>query len=258
MKTISIINYKGGVGKTTSASNIAGYLACIKKYKVLCIDLDAQANLSLSFGISEARKKVIGSVITGAYDFKEVLVETTTCGIGLAPASLEHDQNLRYLQTMIDADKALRRVMDEQVAGLGYDYCIIDCAPSLNQFTVNALAASDYFLVPVDAEYFATMGLTELLRKVREIQKLLHPGLQALGAFITRNNRAERRNIVKEIKATLDAQSTIHMLASDIRTDVKLVEAPTRGLSIFDYAPNSRGAEDYQALTEEILTIINQ
>lgn len=257
MKTITIINYKGGVAKTTSAFNIAGYLACKLKKKVLCIDLDSQANLTVSFGVDGIKDRVIGSCMIGTYDFDHVAINTNTCGITLAPASLVHDNNLRYLGSMTANDLALKRVLQDQVADLGFDFCIIDCAPSLNLFTINALAASDYFLVPVEPEFYATVGLTDLLAKIKETKKLLHPNLEALGAFITKNNRGERRKIIKEIKETLNNQPIIKILDANIRVDVKLVESPKVYQTIFEYAPDSRGAEDYAALVEEILTIIS-
>ena len=240
---ITISNHKGGVGKTTSALNIGAGLASFGK-TVLLIDLDPQANLSQSLGIREPSETVYGS-IRGEYPLKPVQIAK---GLDLVPSTLDLSGAEIELSSETGREYILRELL-EPIRDR-YDYILIDSPPSLGLLTINALTASQEVFIPLQAQYLALQGLSKLIEVIEKIQKRLNKSLRIGGVFITQydSRKVLNRNVVE----TIEAHFKDKVFHTRIRDNVALAEAPTAGLDIFSYAPNSHGAEDYLALSEEI------
>lgn len=248
MKTISIMNHKGGTGKTTSSINIGAGLAR-KGHKVLLIDIDSQANLTEGLGIGEVEESVYDSISEN----KKLPVLNITENLDLVPASIDLLGAEMEIVSKIGREQILKKLLKPIRAE--YDYIIIDCPPSVGLLTVNAMVASDTILLPLQGEYFAYKGVDRLLGIVQEVRDNLNDQLEIGGVFITQINT--QRILTKTIvdKLTEDLQDKV--FDSKIRINVALAEAQLQGQSIFDYAPESNGAKDYEMLVEEILTKLN-
>jgi chromosome partitioning protein len=237
-KTISIANFKGGVGKTTSTINIGAALQQAGK-KVLLIDLDPQFNLTQSLGVSDAQRPVYGS-LRGEYPLSPIRIME---GLDLIPSSLE----LIKAEIELAAEFKREDILNRLLANLTpqYDYILLDCPPSLGLLTINAFVASDDIYVPVEAEFLALKGYAVLSEAIGRI------GLTIDKVFVTKydGRKILNRNVLDTIQGSLGDAS----FKTTIRENVALAEAPTQGLDIFRYAPRSIGADDYRALTIEIM-----
>ena len=250
-KIICIANQKGGVGKTTTAINLAASLAAAEK-KTLLIDCDSQGNASSGMGIDKdiiSKKNLYHSLI-GEVLLKEVIVSTQLPFLDVVPANQDLIGIEVEFVTLEDREKKLRILLKNLDAA--YDFIIIDCPPSLGFLTVNALVASDYLVIPLQCEYFAMEGLGYLLNTVRLVKARLNPSL-ALGGilltmFDTRNTLSHR--VSEDVKKHFGQK----VFKTIIHRNVRLSESPSHGLPIILYDIKSRGAVSYMELAQEILT----
>jgi chromosome partitioning protein len=250
-KIICIANQKGGVGKTTTAINLAASLAAAEK-KTLLIDCDSQGNASSGMGIDKdviSKKNLYHSLI-GKVLLKEVIVSTQLPFLDVVPANQDLIGIEVEFVTLEDREKKLRLLLKNLDAA--YDFIIIDCPPSLGFLTVNALVASDSLVIPLQCEYFAMEGLGYLLNTVRLVKARLNPSL-ALGGilltmFDTRNTLSHR--VSEDVKKHFGQK----VFKTIIHRNVRLSESPSHGLPIILYDIKSRGAVSYMELAQEILT----
>lgn len=246
---ISIVNQKGGVGKTTTAVNLAAYLAKMNK-RVLLVDLDAQANATSGSGIDNTGAKTIYDVLINDNILAhETIVKTNIDGYHIIPshsslagASVELVSHENREYKLASALKDLKEI---------YDYIFIDCPPSLCLLTVNGLVASDKVLIPVQSEYYALEGLGQLLNTIGLVQGNLKPELQILGAVITMFDI--RNRLSKDVLDELYQYFPGKIFKSVIPRSVRLAEAPSFGKPILEYEPESKGAKAYERLAREII-----
>ena len=248
MKTICIMNHKGGTGKTTSSINIGAGLA-IKGLKVLLLDIDSQANLTEGLGKGDPELSVYDSI----RENKKLPILHVSENLDLVPSSIDLLGAEMEIVSKIGREQILHKLL--KPIHSEYDYIIIDCPPSVGLLTVNAMVASDTILLPLQGEYFAYKGVDRLLGIVNEVRDNLNDKLEIGGVFITQinPNRILTKTIVE--KLTEDLQDKV--FDTKIRINVALAEAQLQGQTIFDYAPESNGAKDYQMLVEEILNRLN-
>jgi chromosome partitioning protein len=245
-KVISIINHKGGVGKTTSAVNISAGLHKLNR-RVLVIDLDPQSSLSISLGIVEPDKELnIYGALKGEYPITPIEILK---GFDIVPSTLDLSEMEIKLVTTTAGEMRLQKLLNPLLSS--YDYIVIDCPPSLGGLTVNALACSSRVYVPLQAQFLALRGLTKLLDIVDIVKESLNPSLEIGGVFTTIYDN--RKILNRDIAETLEGNFSGKVFKTRIRETVSLGEAPTQGVDIFRYAPKSTGAEDYLALCREII-----
>ncbi len=250
-KIISLINQKGGVGKTTSAINLATYLASAGKF-VLLVDLDPQGNASSGLGINirEVRKSLYHSMILGEHP-KQIIFKTETMGHDIIPASQDLAGAGIELVHMENREFRLYNVLRE--IRTNYDYIIIDSPPSLGLLTINGLVASDEVIIPVQTEYFALEGLSQLLNTINLVKENLQPELKIMGALLTMYDKRNRlaRQVVKEVQDHFPGK----VFESIIPRSIRLAEAPGFGKTILGFDAFSKGARAYKNLAREIIEI---
>ncbi|RYE14732.1 MAG: ParA family protein [Rickettsiales bacterium] len=241
--TISLSNHKGGVGKTTSTINISAALNQMGK-KVLMIDLDPQANLTQSLGI----KNPILTIYDALKGNSKVKPLTILKGFDLIPSTLDLSAAEIELSGEAGREYILKEVL--QPFSSSYDYIMIDCPPSLGLLTINAFTTSDEVIIPVQAQFLATQGMTKLIEIIEKIQKRLNKSLKLGGVVITQfdSRKVLNRNVVEMINEHFSNR----VFNSKIRDNISLAEAPAMSLDIFRYNPKSNGAEDYMSLAKEI------
>jgi len=244
MKVISISNHKGGVGKTTSAINIGAGLNLLKK-KVLLIDLDPQANLSQSLGIINEPINIYGA-LRGEYKLQPIEILK---GLDVIPSTLD----LSGAEVELSSEPGREYILKELIEPLraSYDFIIIDSPPSLGLLTINSFTASDEILIPLQAQYLALQGLTKLVEVVDKIKQRLNKGLKVGGVFITQYD--SRKVLNRDVVDTIQAHFKDEVFKTKVRDNIALAEAPSQGLDIFRYSSKSYGAEDYLALSKEVL-----
>lgn len=248
-KIISIVNQKGGVGKTTTAMNVAAFLSELGKF-VLLVDMDPQGNATSGLGINKAdlehgiyealsRQKRLHDVVRNtAHDGLRVVPSTPN----LAGANIE----------LVDVERREHQLADLlEEAKHAYDYIIIDCPPSLGLITINSLVAADELLIPVQAEYYALEGLGQLLETIALIKEHIKPNLNILGAVLTMFDK--RTKLSEDIMHELYKYFPNNIFRSVIPRTVRLAEAPSFGQSILHYEPHGKGARAYERLVREIL-----
>ncbi len=248
-RVIAIANQKGGVGKTTTNVNLSACLAQLGK-KVLTVDMDPQGNTSSGLGIDkQSLNKTIYDLLLGECYIEEVMVETGVPNLFLLPANMQLSGAEIELIGYKNREYILKTVLDN--ARYLYDFVLIDCPPSLNMLTINALTAADSILVPIQCEYYALEGLTQLTHTISLVQKRLNPSLHIDGVVFTmfdvRTNLSVQ--VVDEVKKNL----TAHIYKTVIPRNVRLSEAPSYGLPITLYDKASKGAESYTLLAEELI-----
>jgi chromosome partitioning protein len=243
-KVISISNHKGGVGKTTSTINLGAGLQALGK-RVLLIDLDPQANLTQSLGITEPPRTIYGA-LRGEYSPQPIAVLT---GLDVIASTLDLSGAEVELSGEAGREYILKELIDPLRAS--YDYILIDSPPSLGLLTINSFTASDSVLIPLQAQYLALQGLTKLLEVIEKIKKRLNKELKVGGVFITQYD--SRKVLNRDVVATIEAHFKEGVFNTKIRDNIALAEAPAQGLDIFRYQPNSYGAQDYRALSNEII-----
>ncbi|MBW8011717.1 MAG: ParA family protein [Chloroflexi bacterium] len=243
---IAIANEKGGVAKTTTAVSLAGAISESQK-RVLLIDLDPQANLTLALGIKPNQvSRSISRVILNSDEPSSVVYETAIEGIDLIPSNSEMGLAERFLPIRQNYHTVLRNALFGLV---NYDYIILDCPPALGAITTNAMTAADLLVIPSQAEYFSAYALKKMMAAVRQVRKNGNPSLiyRVLVTMLDRRNRTHRA-----LLAQLYATFGIGLFQSIIEIDTKLRESPIVGLPITTYFSQSRSANQYRELAQEI------
>lgn len=252
---ICVANRKGGCGKTTTAINLAAALAK-KSFKVLLIDLDSQSHATLGLGVKEdAIERSIYDILVENIDMEKTIIGTSCEGLSIVPATSMLSGAQLEIADLLGREGILRNALYKMinVGNKHYDYIIIDCSPSLNLLTINGMVASKFVLVPVQTHYFALEGMRELFSTIEIIKGRLNSDLKILGILPTLFNTRTRmdRGIFSQLKSYFGNK----VFRSVIRINVTLAEASANKKSIFDYAPHSKGAKDYAALTEEVVAL---
>ena len=246
-KTFVFVNQKGGVGKTTSAINIGAYIAITGK-RVLLVDFDSQGNMSSGVGVSKD-KPTVYELISGQISASECIKNSCVDGLDIISASIDLSGAAIELVEQENREFFLKNALNPLRSV--YDYIFIDCPPSLGLLTLNGLAAADCVLVPMQCEYFALEGITLLLQAVKKVQKSINPNLVIGGIFFTMYDSRTRlaQDVVMQVKSYFkDA-----VFNTIIPRNVRLSEAPSRGMPICKYDPNCTGAKSYKLLADEVM-----
>ncbi len=251
---IAISNEKGGVAKTTSTLSLGAALAEVAQ-KVLLIDLDPQANLTLALGFEPGKvEHTSGDILLDSAPLLESCQATNIPGVDLIPASTGLEQAEQVLPIYLNYTSRLRTAIDSE-GNLPYNIILIDCPPSLGAITINALTAADLLVVPTQAEYFSAYALRDMMSIIRQVRSEDNPKLayRILVTLLDQRNRTHR-----DIRDQLERTFGIGLFKTVIEIDTKLRESPILGLSITQYKPHSRGALQYRSLAEELIQYVEQ
>lgn len=250
-KIIAIVNQKGGVGKTTTSVNLSAYLAHLGK-RVLLVDIDPQANATSGLGIDHRTLEAgIYEALVGNKPLFEVIKRTVQKGLHIAPATISLAGASVEMVGLDNREFLLANILEE--VRKDFDYIIIDGPPSLGLLTVNSLVAADEVLIPIQSEYYALEGLSQLLETIGLVQNNLKPGLGIMGAVITMFDR--RNKLSESVMSELYQYFPNRIFRSVIPRSVRLAEAPSYGRSILHYDPKSKGGKAYEGLAREILSL---
>ena len=254
MKIIAVVNNKGGVGKTTSAVNLAAGITAGKR-RGLLVDLDAQGSASLSLGMSRADLTPgTAEVILDGLPIRQAIRPSSVKGLDILPGSMALASADLSLSVITGREVVLKNALKPVLSD--YDFAVLDCPPSLGLLTVNALTAADFFLVPVTPDYLATEGLVNLMDAVEKVKAGIGKAADLLGIVLTMADH--RLNVTEEIGRMIRGYYGRLVFRTEIRGNVRLKEAPSFGKSIFAYDNGSSGAEAYRELTKEVLQRIKQ
>ncbi len=249
-KTVSILNQKGGVGKTTTAVNLAAAIG-IKGKKILLVDIDPQGNSTSGFGINKREiKKSSYELLTGEIEASEAVITTEFEGVDIIPANMNLAGAELEIIDMSERESILKKALAE--IWDNYDYIFLDCPPSLGLITLNALTASDTFLVPIQCEYYALEGLSQLMNTARRIKRMYNPYLDIEGVLLTMYDG--RLNLTQQVVNEVKRFFPKKVYSTTIPRNVRLSEAPSFGQPIMYFDKNSKGSVAYTALCEEFLS----
>ncbi len=245
-RTIAILNQKGGVGKTTTTINLAAYLARSGK-RVLVCDLDPQGNSTSGLGVEkQGLSATLYDVLFSRAKASDITQKVTADGVFLLPANAQLAAAEVELVAVANREFQLKQVLD----GLDYDIILIDCPPSLGLLSVNALTASTDVLVPVQTEYYALEGLSQLLSVITQVHTALNPSLNLLGIILTMYD--SRTSLSEQVKAEVEKHFGTKLFNTVIPRNVRLAEAPSFGKTIAEHDKWSKGARAYKALAKEL------
>ncbi|MFW2831407.1 ParA family protein [Sphingomonas sp. ID0503] len=250
MIRIAIANQKGGVGKTTTAINLATGLAA-SGWRVLLLDLDPQGNASTGLGIDRNRRDLtVYDLLTGDADLNAAAVETLVPQLSVVPATMDLASAELELSQLENRTGRLKAALKDQ--GAAWDICLIDCPPSLGLLTVNALVAADHMFVPMQCEFFALEGLSQLLRTIEQVRSTSNPSLNMLGVALT---MYDRRNNLSEMVAD-DVRAVLGdvVFTTVVPRNVRLSEAPSHGMPALLYDHRCSGSTAYMALARETVS----
>jgi chromosome partitioning protein len=247
-KIVTLVNQKGGVGKTTTAINLGASLAACER-KILLVDLDPQANATSGLGLSKNDEKSIYPVLTDGMNIREVIKHTELPNLHVAPSSVDLVAAELELSDAIGREFYLRRALQEVIND--YDYILIDSPPSLSLLTINGLTAAHSVLVPMQCEYFAIEGVAQLLNTVERVRDMLNPGLEIEGIALTMYD--ERMNLARQVAEEVKGHFADKVYLTVIPRNVRLGEAPSFGKPIILYDIRSRGSEAYVNLAREFI-----
>jgi chromosome partitioning protein len=252
-RVIAVVNQKGGVGKTTTAINLAAGLA-LEGSRVLLIDCDPQANTTGGLGVrrqkdEEEQRLSIYDVLLGPTTLADAMLPTEVDGLTLVPGS----KNLIGANIELVSQPRREFRLREAIAATrsDYDYILLDCPPALDLLTLNALVAADGLLVPLQAEYFALEGISELIGTLDRVAQAFNPELDLEGVLLTMYD--DRTNLSQQVTSNLREFFGAKLLTTTIPRNIRLAEAPSHGMPVALYDPKSRGAEAYRELAREIL-----
>jgi len=248
-RIITIANQKGGVGKTTTTINLSTCLAQAGK-RVLVVDMDPQGNSTSGFGVDKfGHKQTVYNLLIGEATLEDVILPVCVEGVRLLPANIDLSGAEIELIAMPEREFRLRSIFNH--SRYMFDYILIDCPPSLNLLTLNALCAADSVLIPIQCEYYALEGLSQLMNTIQRVQQKLNARLAIEGVVFTMyDSRTNLSNqVVDEVRTHLGA----HTYKTIVPRNVRLSEAPSHGLPITLYSSDSKGAEAYKLLAQELM-----
>ncbi|MCR5690075.1 MAG: AAA family ATPase [Clostridiales bacterium] len=248
-KTIAVVNQKGGVGKTTTAVNLCAALGA-KGKKILLVDIDPQGNSTSGFGVN---KRDLGDssyeVLTGAAEIGNAIIDTEYKNVSLVPSKIDLAGAEIEIIEMPKRERLLRAALAAVTED--YDYIFLDCPPSLGLITLNALTAADTFLVPVQPEYYALEGLSQLMATVRRVKRMYNRYLELEGVLLTMYDG--RLNLTRQVSEEIKKYFPRKVYSVTIPRNVRLSEAPSYGMPVLYYDKRSVGAEAYNRLAEEFI-----
>lgn len=251
MPIVGVINQKGGVGKTTSAINLAAALA--ETRRVLLVDMDPQANASSGVGVRGA-ERTIYDVLIGDMSARRAVTDTDIPNLKVLPASVE----LSGAAVELDASSENMRLLAKALIGVrpNFDFIVIDAPPSIGALTLNALVAADHLVIPLQTEYYALEGIAGMMDTVERLRGSLNPKLNILGILLTMYD--SRTRLSQEVEENVRKHFAELVFDAVIPRNVRLAEAPSYGQPIYAYAPSSLGAQAYRQLSEEVISRVSQ
>jgi len=248
-RIIAVLNHKGGVGKTTTTINLAAALQQ-KKKRVLLIDMDGQANLTESCGLSIEEEQTVYGAMKGEYPLPLVELDN---GLTIVPSCLDLSAAESELINEPGRELILKGLVAKLLDSRKFDYILIDCPPSLGLLTLNALTTADFLIIPVQAQFLAMRGMAKIMNVIEIVRERLNPNLNIGGIVITQFDK--RKTLNKSVAELINGSFCNKVFKTVIRDNVALAEAPIKGLNIFEYNKNCNGAKDYMALAQEVMKL---